>query len=157
MNAQQTPDPSCSFHSHAGPAEPLGITADCGRIQREALEVAIAVLAADLSKGMEPLLAQVRQTRHDFQEHRMAMEGPSGLFDYLQQEAAQLSSSIGSLGGEHHQIDECLGQLEHRLSVPGGCTGAAADELRHLGDQLAELILRHRRSVDAAAQDVRSE
>ena len=156
MNAQQTPDPSCPFHSNAAPPEPLGITADCGRIQREALELAIAVLAADLGKGAEPLLTQVRQTRQDFREHRMAMEGQSGLFDYLQQEAAQLSNSIGSLGGEHHQIDECLGQLEQRLSVPGGCTGAAADEIRRLGDELAELVLRHRRSVDAAAQDVRS-
>lgn len=133
------------------------ITGVCTSVQSAVLNLADWVLAANLTDDtttVGQLLAATQEIRGGVRAHRRDMEGPAGLFDYLQDSSADLTASIEALRKEHEELDQCLDELEMLLEQSAPSTPQAADQIRRCATWLSDSMRRHRSSVDGVARDV---
>ena len=144
-----------------------GMTADCVSVQGDVAQL-IRLLAdappadagADvLAEFCRRALQAIRRARRDLCEHCTRIEGPAGLFAYLDEGAAQLGLDVCQLCQQHCAITRCLERLEEQVSPDlndvGGrrdasgdaCDPAALEPLRAAGPVLADLMRAHQESL----------
>ena len=133
-----------------GRSERACLTPECRRVQGELIHLAAALDAAALTEYaaiVPSLLRALREFRGHLREHVSAVQGPAGLFEYVETEAPQLAVDVDRLRAEHGELDRCMGELERQLETFDAEDRAAADQIKQRARRLGELTCCHQRSA----------
>ena len=154
MDERPIPDSLAS----GGGDEIHGVTEDCVRVQGGVLDLAkvlgrleVAGSAAFRTKCLE----LVRTVREVLCEHRGKVEGPGGLFEYIDEGAAICAEDVGPMCEQHCELDQCLREIEAGLmACEGSDAGPAVEYVRTQGERLEILLRQHQACMGQLMKDV---